>query len=265
MLPAFALRRPATLEEALELIDDDAVPYWGGTELLLAMKLGLYRPDALVDLKRIPELTGIAVTDDGLVIRAGVTHAEIASSPLVAEHAPLLAVATRTVGNARVRAQGTIGGNLCFAEPRSDIATVLTALDARVRLRSTNGARELRLPDFVLGAFYADRAPDEILVEVLVPLSAPAGVYRKYATVERPTVVVALVQRADGGYRAVVGAVAEVPFVVDAATLDEVDAAAIAATIDPIADLTGQDDYKRHVTQVYVERAVAALREAADD
>jgi carbon-monoxide dehydrogenase medium subunit len=142
---------------------------------------------------------------------------------------------------------------------------VLTALDARVRLRSTSHARELRVPEFVLGAFYADRAPDEILVEVLVPLPAPAGVYRKYATVERPTVVVALVQRADGGYRAVVGAVAEVPFVVDAAALDEVDAAGVAAAIDPIADLTGQDDYKRHVTQVYVERAVAALREAADD
>lgn len=265
MLPPFALQRPATLEQALALVDDDAVPFWGGTELLLAMKMGLYRPDALVDLKRLPELTGITVTGDGLVIRAGVTHAEIATSPLVAEHAPLLAIATQTVGNARVRAQGTIGGNLCFAEPRSDIATVLTALDARVRLRSTDGARELRVPDFVLGAFYADRNPNEILVEVVVPLPAPVGVYRKYQTVERPTVVVAVVRRADGAHRAVVGAVAEVPYVVDAAALDDVDAAAIAAAIDPIADLTGQEDYKRHVTKVYVERAVTALREAVDD
>jgi carbon-monoxide dehydrogenase medium subunit len=264
VLPAFALRRPATLEEALELIDDDAVPYWGGTELLLAMKMGLYRPAALVDLKRIPELTGITVTADGLVIRAGVTHAEIASSPLVAEHAPLLAVAAQTVGNARVRAQGTIGGNLCFAEPRSDIATVLTALDARVRLRSAAHAREIRVPDFVLGAFYADRAPEEILVEVVVPLPAPVGVYRKYQTVERPTVVVALVRRADSGYRVVVGAVAEVPLVVDAPTLADVDAERTAADIDPIADLTGQADYKRHVTKVYVERAITAFREAAD-
>lgn len=262
MLPAFALQRPTTLDEALELIDDDAVPYWGGTELLLAMKMGLYRPDALVDLKRLPELTGIAITDDGLVIRAGVTHAEIASSPLVAEHAPLLATATRTVGNARVRAQGTIGGNLCFAEPRSDIAAVLTALDARVRLRSADGARELRVPDFVLGAFYTDRSPREILVEVVVPLPAPVGVYRKFQTVERPTVVVALVHRAEGGYRAVVGAVAEVPFVVDVGALDDLNAAEIAAGIDPIADLTGQEDYKRHVTKVYVERAIAGLREA---
>lgn len=262
MLPAFALRRPATLDEALGLIDDDAVPYWGGTELLLAMKMGLYRPDVLVDLKQLRELTGMAVTDDGLVIRAGVTHTEVATSPLVAEHAPLLAVASRTIGNARVRAQGTIGGNLCFAEPRSDVATVLTALDARVRLRSADGARELAVPEFVLGAFYADRAPGEILVEVIVPLPAPAGVYRKFQTVERPTVVVALVQRADSAFRLVVGAVAEVPFVVDVASLADVDADAIAAEIDPIADLTGQEDYKRHVTKIYVERAVAGLREA---
>jgi carbon-monoxide dehydrogenase medium subunit len=263
MLPAFALRRPATLEEALELIDDDAVPYWGGTELLLAMKMGLYRPDTLVDLKRLPELTGMAVTDEGLVIRAGVTHAQIESAPLVVEHAPLLALAARTVGNARVRAQGTIGGNLCFAEPRSDVATVLTALDARVRLRSADGARELPVPEFVLGAFYADRTPQEILVDVVVPLPAPTGVYRKYQTVERPTVVVALVRRGDAGYRVVVGAVAEVPHVVDVPTLDDIDAASIAADIDPIADLTGQEDYKRHVTKVYVERAVAGMRGGA--
>lgn len=261
MLPAFALQRPTTLEEALALIDDDAVPYWGGTELLLAMKMGLYRPGVLVDLKRLPELAGIAVTADGLVIRAGVTHAEIASSPIVSEHAALLAVASRTIGNARVRAQGTIGGNLCFAEPRSDVATVLAALDGRIRLRSSGGARELRAADFIRGAFDADRTPQEILVEIVVPLPAPTGVYRKYQTVERPTVVVALVRPDSGGYRAVIGAVAEVPFVVEAETLDDVDAAAIAAEIDPIADLTGQEDYKRHVTRVFVERAVAALRE----
>jgi carbon-monoxide dehydrogenase medium subunit len=118
------------------------------------------------------------------------------------------------------------------------------------------------VPDFVLGAFYADRTPREILVEVVVPLPAPIGVYRKYQTLERPTVVVALVHRAAGGYRAVVGAVAEVPLVVDVATLDDIDAEEIAERIDPIADLTGQEDYKRHVTKVYVERAVAALREA---
>lgn len=264
MLPAFALQRPATLDEALELIDDDAVPYWGGTELLLAMKMGLYRPDVLVDLKRLPELTGIRLTGDGLIIGAGVSHAEIARSPLVAEHAELLAVGSRTVGNARVRAQGTIGGNLCFAEPRSDVATVLTALDARVRLRSADDAREVAVPDFVLGAFYADRTPRELLVEVVVALPAPVGVYLRFQTGERPTVTVALVRRPAGGYRVVVGAVAEVPFVVDVESLDDLDAAQIAADIDPIADLAGQEDYKRHVTTVYVERAVAALREVLD-
>ncbi len=265
MLPPFALKRPATLDEALSLIDEDAVPFWGGTELLLAMKMGLFRPDALVDLKHVPDLVGIAVGDGELVIKAGTTHAEVAWSPLVAEHAALLATASRTVGNARVRSQGTIGGNLCFAEPRSDIATVLTALDASVRLRSRDATRECRVVDFVLGAFYADREPGEILVEVVIPLPAPVGVYEKYATVERPTVVVALVQRpGNGGYRAVIGAVAEVPFVVDVSTLDELDGAAIAAAIDPIADLTGREDYKRHVTKVHVERAVARIRAVHD-
>ena len=111
MLPAFSIARPGTLAGALELIDDDRIPYWGGTELLLAMEMGLLRPDVLVDLKGVAELTGIALDGDELVIGAGSTHAEVARSEVVREHAALLATASAKIGNARIRAQGTVASS----------------------------------------------------------------------------------------------------------------------------------------------------------
>jgi carbon-monoxide dehydrogenase medium subunit len=261
-LPPFTLHRPSTAAEAVALLDDDCVPYSGGTELLLAMRMGLMRPAALVDLKRIPELSAIRVEGGALVIGAGASHDTIAHDPLVAEHVALLATAERLVGNARVRAQGSIGGNICFAEPRSDVATVLVAVDATLRLLGRGGARTVSAAAFFLGPYWTAREPDELLTAVSIPLPAPSGVYLKFQTVERPTVAVAAVRR-EPGVRVVVGAVGELPVVSDHASVADVDPAAIAAAIEPVADLTGSERYKRHVTEVYVHRALAALGDAA--
>jgi carbon-monoxide dehydrogenase medium subunit len=262
VLPPFAIERPESLEQALALIDDDRIPYWGGTELLLAMKMGLLRPDTLVDLKRLPEFSGVRVDSGVLVIGAGATHDEVARAGVVAEHVPLLVSVEQGVGNARVRAQGTVGGNLCFAEPRSDLATVLVALDATVRLVSSSGERTVPVREFVLGAYWTAREPNELLVDIRIPLPAATGVYLKFQTVERPTVSVAAVRRGATGGRLVIGAVSEIPYVLDADDLASVDAEGLADQIEPIPDLTGSVRYKRHVTGVYIGRAIAALNGA---
>ena len=260
MLSQFALHRPDTLVDALKLVDDDHVPYWGGTELLLAMRIGLLRPDALVDLKRVPELVGVRMEDADLVIGGGCTHGEIARDATVLGHASLLSDAERRVGNVRVRAQGTIGGNLCFAEPRSDVATVLIALDASVVLVSARGSRTVTVQDFVAGPYWTVREPDELLVKIRVPIPAPDGVYLKFQTAERPTVSIAATRDRTGGFRFVVGAVAEIPHVTDVADLADFDPEATAEQIEPIADLAGSVRYKRHVTAVHLRRAVDSLR-----
>lgn len=259
MLQPFAVERPTTVEAALSLLGETAIPYSGGTELLIAMKMGLLTPDVLVDLKRVEALRAIRIEDDHLVIGAGVSHAEIASSPLVDQHAPLLRDAERRVGNARVRAQGSIGGNICFAEPRSDIATVLVALDGTLRLQSPTGVRQLAVSDFLLGAYATDRTEDELLVDIRIPLAAPEGAYVKFQTAERPTVGVAAVCAESLGCRVVVGAVGEMPAAFDFESPSMVDADAIADSIEPIPDLTGSVRYKRHVTATYVRRLVATL------
>jgi carbon-monoxide dehydrogenase medium subunit len=262
MLPPFRLARPETLDEALDALGEDQVPYCGGTELLLAMRAGLHRPDALVDVKRLPELAGIRLEDEHLVIGATERHMDIAAHPLVRRHFPMLCDVEHAVGNARVRAQGSVGGNLCFAEPKSDVGTALIALQAIVTLVSPRGRREVSVQAFIAGPYYADKEPDELLVDVRVPVGGPevSATYVKYQTMERPTIGVALAHaREAGDCRLVVGAVGEVPTAWRFAAPDEIDADAIAAEVDPTPDLTGSERYKRHITGVYVRRALDAL------
>lgn len=263
MLPAFAIRRPRTAAEAVALLSEDAVAYCGGTELLLAMKMGLLRPQLMVDLKRTGDLRGITKQDGNLVIGAAVTHDEVARSDLVREAVPVLASAEERVGNARVRAQGSIGGNLCFAEPRSDVTTLLCALRASVRLLSPEGRRTVPVESFLLGPYWTAREDNELMLEVVIPLPAPAGSYLKFQTAERPVVGVAAVRLADGALRVAVGAVTERPVCQEAAGLAELDVDAMVAELEPVADLAGSVTYKRHVTGVYIRRAIQAMEARA--
>ncbi len=265
MLPPFELVRPTRTAEAVGLLSEDRIPYCGGTELLLAMKAGLLRPDALVDLKRVAELRAITVEDDRLIIGATATHLEISRHPLVQQHAPMLVDVEHRVGNARVRAQGSIGGNICFAEPKSDVGTALVAYGATVRLASPAGEREILVEQFFDGPYSTTREPEELLVSIAVPLvHGRSAVYLKFQTMERPTVGVAAVSAGDtSGCRLVVGAVGEELLVVDVDDVADIDPDDIADQVDPIADLTGSVRYKRHVTALFVRRAADALTSAA--
>lgn len=264
-LPPFALRRPATIDEALRELSEDSVPYCGGTELLLAMRAGLHRPDALVDLKRVPELSGVRVDDGVLVIGATERHADLAAHPVIQERLPVFARMEKHIGNARVRSQGSIGGNLCFAEPKSDVATMLMALGATVTLAAPAARRTVTVEEFVAGPYYAEKEPDELLVDVRIPLrDGLRGAYVKFQTMERPTVGVAvLADDAAGWYRLGVGAVGEVPMAWSFGSLGEIDPDAVAGWVDPTPDLSGSEEYKRHVTGVYVRRALAKLEQVS--
>ena len=264
MLPDFALVRPATLEEALGLIGEDALPYVGGTELLIAMKGRLLQPGTLVDLKHIEALREIRTEAGCLVIGAASTHDAVTRSDLVREHAPLLVEVEPTVGNPRVRSTGSLGGNLCFAEPKSDVLTALMALEASVTLVSLSGSREVAVAEFQRGPYWTVCEQDELMTEIRIPrLPGRRGVYEKFQTRERPSVAVALLADPDGGTcQVVVGAVGDVPVALEFASLATVDPAAVANAVDPVPDLTESAEYKRHVTAVMVTRARERLEEA---
>jgi carbon-monoxide dehydrogenase medium subunit len=284
LLSDFQLHRPATVAEAVRLrheLGDSAALYAGGTELLLAMKMGVLDYEHLIDLKRIDELRGIAQRDGAIRIGAAVTHRELENDPLVTGALPALAELERNVANVRVRAVGTLAGNLAFGEPHADPPALLAALGAHLELVGTQGRREVSVADFMVGPYETLLAEDELIEAIVVPVPEPdvRATYLKFQVLERPAVGVAAVARVRGGAfvgtpTIVVGAVDERPVRVpaealdgaacdDARALDEVEEAARVA-VEPGDDLSGSADYKRHLTGVLVRRALTALAEGGD-
>jgi carbon-monoxide dehydrogenase medium subunit len=264
---------------------ESATAYAGGTELLLVMKAGFVHYDHLVDIKVLPELRGIRYDAASriLTIGATTTHREIEASAVVRQHLPIVSAMERTVANARVRNQGTIGGNLCFAEPHSDPATLFLALEASVVIVGGGERRVVALGDFILDAYSTSLQKGEILTEVRLPL-LPAGAgaaYKKFGIHERPTVGVGVVLIAgpDGSItdaRIAVGCVgpkpdriAEAEAVLKGIALSDFDArlkeaaAAAGAAVEPVDDLHGSAEYKRHLVSVFVRRAATEALAAA--
>jgi carbon-monoxide dehydrogenase medium subunit len=284
-LKPFELHRAETVAEATGLLveyGDAAVPYCGGTELLLLMKLGLAAYDHLVDIKPIAELAGIDVHDGALRVGAAVTHRAIERSPAVARGWPQLMAMERQIANIRVRATGTLGGNLAFADPHSDLATFLLVAEADLTLGHGADRRRVPMSAFVDGPWTTTLRRGELVVAIhLSPVPERAGLaHLRFAFHERPAVTVSCLARIEGGRvtetRLAVGSVGPVPLRIAAAEalLVDVDAAdpdpavlaaageAAATLSDPIADSNGSVDYKAHLVSVLVGRAVRA---AIDD
>jgi aerobic carbon-monoxide dehydrogenase medium subunit len=271
MLRRFEVRRAASVAEAVALRQQhgaDGALYAGGTELLMAMRMGLARWPLLIDVKHIAALRGVARSDGVLRIGAAVTHWELERDPLVASLIPAFAELERSVANVRVRAAGTLGGNIAFAEPHADPPALLAALGARVVLEGAAGQRTLPLGEFLTGMYQTALGEDEILVAVEVPVPAHGTrvAYVKFQILERPSVGVAVVAASDG-LTVVVGAVDEVPRRADTASLGGADLRSKAAAdavadaamraVDPVADLAGSAEYKKHLVGVFARRALA--------
>lgn len=278
-LPRFELVRPGSVPEAAQALaagGDAAAALCGGTELLLLLKLGLARPELVVDLKRLPELARLEREGDVLVVGAAATHRRLETSPLVRDVFPALASTERGIANVRVRAAGTIGGNVAFADPHSDVLTLLAVTDAEVVLDGAPGRRVLPLSSFVRGPYETALAAGELLIELRIPLPEPATriVHRKLAFHERPAVTVTCALELEDGVvgaaRLAVGSVGPRVVRVDASALAGMRAAApeedrvrelatsAAESCGAVADANGSADYKQALVATLVRRAVAA-------
>jgi carbon-monoxide dehydrogenase medium subunit len=279
MLRRFDVHRVTSVEEAVQLrqkFGEEAAVYAGGTEILLAMKLGVARWPHLIDVKPITSLRAISATKETLRIGATATHWDLERDPLVAKALPALARLEANVANVRVRAAGTLAGNLAFAEPHADPPALLMALGARVILEGSAGSRTVLVGELITGMYQTAVAPDEIIVAVEVPVPAQdvRVAYVKYQILERPSVGVAAVAtvrdgRFVGAPTMVVGAVDEMARPVPIAQFAGADAhdpgtrealaEAARAAVEPIADLAGDVEYKRHLVGVFAQRAFASL------
>ena len=275
---------PASLDEALEAVardGDDAIVMAGGTAVVLLLKQDLIRPARVLALRRLDALRGIA-SDGTLRIGALETHAALARSRAVHEHAPALAATFASVATVRIREQATVGGNLAHADPAQDPPVTLLALDAVIVVASSaRGERRIPIAELFVDLFETSLEPDELVLRVEIP-PLPDGAratYKKFlprSADDYATVSVAAVLARDASGRCThariaLGAAGPVPLrardaersleghVVDDSAIHQAGALAAAET-DPIEDLRGGADYKRAMAAVWTERA---LREVA--
>ena len=279
MLRRFRLEEPESVAEVSELLDrfgDNAKIYAGGTELLLAMKEGLVQYERLINVKKLG-LNQISSENGSLKIGALCTHRQLEHSTLLQQHLPALVQLEHNVANVRVRQAGTIGGNLCFAEPHADPGTLLIALGARMVAAKGASKREIAAQDFFVDAFETALAADEVLTEIEVPTPPAARkcAYLKFGYLERPSVGVAVALNLSGSgvsdVRIAVGCAgpapkraAEAEALLNGKSKDEASrnlaqAGAIAGKVsEAISDLHGAQDYKEHIVGVLLKRAFQA-------
>ena len=269
------MEEPESVSEVSELLGrfgDSAKIYAGGTELLLAMKEGLVQYERLIDVKKL-RCKDVTLENGALSIGALCTHRELETSEVVKEKLPALAKLEHNVANVRVRQVGTIGGNLCFAEPHADPGTLLIALGAKMIAEKSSAQREIPAEEFFVDAFETALEPDEVLTKIVVPVPGPTGrsAYLKFGYLERPSVGVGVAFNLNGqvsSMRIAVGCAGPAPRrVQDAEALLEgksreeaernlAQAGALAGrAAQAITDLHGSQDYKEHIVGVLLKRA----------
>jgi carbon-monoxide dehydrogenase medium subunit len=264
--------RPATVEEAVSLLagHDGARPLAGGQTLVNVMKARAAAPDVLVDLADLKELREIGFSSDGLLeIGAMVTYTQLVASSEVDVARPILAEVAATIADVQVRNRGTVGGNVCVADPTNHLPPLLAALDATFTIRGVDGERTVEADEFFVGVYMTAVGEGELLTKVSVPPSSGAGDGFAGVTIGAHGTYIANAAAtvSDEGVRIVLGCVDAVP--VRATSMEEqlaggdysegaVKAAAegLGASLDPPSDVHGSADYRRHLAEVSALRAV---------
>jgi CO/xanthine dehydrogenase FAD-binding subunit len=170
----FEYAAPRTLDDALDLLDEEARPLAGGQSLVPLLNFRLARPELVVDINGVAELDYLHADDGVLRIGALTRQATLERSELVAGQRSLLKQAVRLAGHPQIRSRGTVGGSVAHADPAAELPVALTALDARFHARSPRGSRTLLSDELFVGPLMTALEPDELLVEIEVP-APPAG------------------------------------------------------------------------------------------
>lgn len=279
MIPgAFEYYAPRSLADAVKFLSehkDDVKILSGGQSLLPLMKMRLSKPGFIVDIGRIPNLDTITEEGNSLVLGALVTHEQIELSDLLKSKCPLLPQTATTIADVQVRNRGTIGGSVAHADPAGDWPAAILALDAEIKTIGPGGERWVKCHEFFLGLLMSVLEPDEIVTAIRVPVtSGEKTSYLKAAPRSSGFAVVGVAVRlgldgdetcnkiavgitgvTDKAYRA-----ERVEQILTGKKLDSklIQEAAAQSTrnIEVIEDINGSSEYRRHLTEVYVVRAI---------
>ena len=280
----FAYHRPGDIAEAVRHLQDydgGARVLAGGQSLMPMINMRLWRPDAVVDINGLTDLTGLTVEGDETRIGALVRHSTLEFSPLVAERLPLLKAMVAFVGDRQVRNRGTIGGSLVQGDPTGEMPLGCLVLGATVHVLGPSGARAITMEDLYEGAYAATLAPDEVLTEVHVPPHPPHFAFRECCRRHNDFCVLSVAATGpiadDGRWRGLrigLGGVNDTPVLAEASMallegsrLDDADIAAAGQAareaIDPPDDIRGSAEYRAHLVPLYVARVLRDLRASA--
>jgi len=250
----------------------------GGTDLVIAIKEKGLAPRYVIDLKRIPSLSGVRRNPDGsLTIGALTTMREVETSPVIRQSYPFLAQSAAEVGSIQIRNRATIGGNMANATPSADVAPALLVLEARARVAGEEGERVIPLEEFFAGPGKTVMKQDEILTELLIP-AAPAGLRGEYikfspremmdlAYVGVAAALVLAEERRCRHARIALGAVSPIPMrarkaealITGRALTEEIAERAgeeAARECKPISDVRSSAEYRREMVRVNTKRAL---------
>ncbi|MGD0559791.1 MAG: xanthine dehydrogenase family protein subunit M [Streptosporangiaceae bacterium] len=283
-LPPFEYEAPTTVAEAIDLLAenaDEASVLAGGQSLIPLLALRLARPELLIDINGVDELSGVSAADGWVTIGATTREYVAEESGAVAGSVPLLAAALPMIGHEAIRSRGTIGGSLAHADPAAELPAVARALDAEFVVRGPSGERVIPAKEWFEGYLMTSRLPDELLVEVRFPAAGPGtGVsFQEVARRHGDFAIVGLgasLVLSDGvisDARLAFAGLSDVPVRATAAEellvgerpSTELFAAAarrVVGDVDPPDDLHGSSDYRKTVAAVVMRRG---LREAADN
>jgi carbon-monoxide dehydrogenase medium subunit len=269
MIPApFEYARAGSVEQAIELLGgaEDAKLLAGGHSLIPLLRLRFGRPALLVDIGRLDALRYVREDGGRIAVGALTRHADLARHPLLAERCALISRAAARIGDPQVRHRGTIGGSLAHADPASDLATILLTLDADLVVRGADGERTVPASGFFTGPFETALGSHEVLTEIRVP-AVERGLYLKHVRRAQDWATVGVAAAAvDGRVHVGLASMGGTPLRASAAEqalengASPADAAVHAAEgTDPPSDVSGSGEYRAHLAQVLVRRALEQL------
>ncbi len=289
MKPApFKYIAATSLEHALSLkaeYGDDAKFLAGGQSLLPAMNFRLAQPAMLVDINEIDDLAGIRPSGGSTRVGPLTRYRTLQRDATFARLFPLIAEALPHIAHPQIRNRGTIGGNLSHADPASELPAIAVALGARLHIQAATHDRWISASDFFVSALTTDLHPDEMLVEVELPLTNPrsGSCFMEIARRRGDFAIAGVAAMVTLGsedqctnVRLVFCGVGETP--VDASSAADCligraltekairdVAASVQRMIDPAGSVHATADYQRHVAGVLTERALQTAHQRARD
>ena len=279
----FQYSRATSLDDALAKLDaanGDGKLIAGGHSLVPLMKLRLSEPKLLIDIARVPGMSGISVKDAMIDIRAGTVHHDVATSDLLQRACPVIAEAAAEIGDPQVRNRGTLGGSLAHADPAADYPAVMLALDAEIHVKGSGGWRLVKAQDFFQGMFTVDLGANEIIAGVQfkpVKSAAYAKLHQRASHFAIVGVAAALdvskgiIQSARVGLTGASSHATRLTEVEQALagkalSAESIEAAARVAgqsVTDVNSDLHASEDYRRAMIPVFTKRALLRAMERA--